>query len=505
MVTGLGSNAPVGIDPAALVTALKQALVATKKVTLFESENIADAVAEHDRTLNPLFSRRGALRYGRWAAADALLLCCVEELPSSRIRLRLSLRDPLTASVVAESSETTSVRELDATMDSLAGQLMTDWVAGRVMNAGDTGPRVPSHDSTSNGLSQPPAAGTTRSPESKRGGGTAGEKPGEPTQSEANQPPSAARKTVVILPPDVTGNGNMMNPLPIDAWRFTAVLQKALASEVNVNLKDTESFWTNNAAAAVSALARENCFGAAAQATALNMWRRRGTKGVDAFLWCDLVREQDETVGVRLSLRVAETMGVIVSRGDMATVDNAESKIKSLAKRLIDDWLQNRTGSQDDSETKESGTGMAPAELSGLPDALHSLVLALRGVRSSPDSSNAHRVLADAYAGLDRRRQFAIEVEKALDVLDVGAPDAPHTLGTMCEWLGGITGSRRFVDPEGAGVSANTRRPRLNPALQNIDPKKFQRPAALLFATFPDDLDAMSFRKRRYGFRKHRL
>ena len=475
MVTSSGPSA-LGIDPASVVTALKQAVVATKKARLFESENMPEAVAEHDRTLNPLFSRRDGLRYGRWATADALLLCRVESMPSKRTVLHLSLRDPLTSSAVAECSDTVGADELPARANSLTGQLIADWAAGRSAHASGSSGAISPESPRVVHLPQSPASVRSLSADAVSAGR------------------EIARKMVVILPPEVGGDGNRLNPLRIDASSIEMVLRQVLTGDMNPKVLDLEDSPTNTSTRASSSPEPMGDFGGIAMVTVLNKWRQKGVKGVDAFLRCSLRRGTDQTVGLKLAFCEPQTLNEMVSGSDMATIDNAESKIKSLAEHLIDDWLQGRRGRQDALDPKESGIGMTQSEVNGLPEALRPLVLALRGVRSSPDSSNAHRALADAFAGLDRRRQFAMEVEKTLDALDVRTSDAPHTLGSICEWLSGITGSWRFADPDGAGVSANTRRPKLNAALQKIDPKKFQRPAALLFATFPDDLDAMSFR-----------
>ena len=134
LVVGQGAKA-FRIDSAALDIALKQALVATRKARLFEADHMDDALVEHDRMLNPLFSRRNALRYGRWAAVDALLFCRVDELSSGAVQVRLSFRNPLTGVVVAEVAENAAPGKIEARAVELTQRLLNDWSAGVFENS----------------------------------------------------------------------------------------------------------------------------------------------------------------------------------------------------------------------------------------------------------------------------------------------------------------------------------------------------------------------------------
>ncbi|MEI6148738.1 MAG: CsgG/HfaB family protein, partial [bacterium] len=392
LLVGDEANSSAG-ESQGLMVALKQAVVSSKEAILFDSENITLAVAEHDRQLNPLFSRPDALRYGRWLTVDALLLCRVESVSAERRELKLSLQDPLAAAVIAEQSELVGAKEVTARVGTLFGRLVEDWETS-------PGPRTERNlPLTKQAIPLPGRPATWQDVSNNV------------ASRVANGDGGAGKKVVVFLAPDV-GGGERRYVSLLDAARvrLAVPIRRTLVSDGRLNVLELCDSTTNRLAGSSRFQEEKGYFAIPDQNTSFNYWRQRGRglNGVDAWLKCLLQIGSDKAVELELTFLVPGTFTGIVSRSDKATIDSADRKLEVLTRRLIDDWIQGRKGHRDDSEVVDSSGLLEGADMEGLPVSSHPLALALRRVRAAPKDSEAHRALADAYSSIGRPAQYAL-------------------------------------------------------------------------------------------------
>ncbi len=116
-----------GLESSALDTALIRSLLATDQVRLFAFEGIGASVAEQDLRLSSFFAGQNAPRYGRWLAADGLVLCRVHPDGSNQTAMELSLVNPLNAVVMARSERTGPAATLPGQIPALVGELLGAW------------------------------------------------------------------------------------------------------------------------------------------------------------------------------------------------------------------------------------------------------------------------------------------------------------------------------------------------------------------------------------------
>ena len=123
VVTGMDRN----FQPSVLGAALSQALLATGRVRLFAFENIGEAVAEQDLRLSSFFTSQSAPRYGRWLAADGLVICRAKLADAGRLRLDLALVNPMTGATMTRLQRTGEINAWAELARDASAELLAQW------------------------------------------------------------------------------------------------------------------------------------------------------------------------------------------------------------------------------------------------------------------------------------------------------------------------------------------------------------------------------------------
>ncbi len=123
LVTGGSSS----LEPSSLSGELTRALLEQDQVRVFAPEGIGAAMAEHDLKLSALFDSQYAPRYGRWLAADALLLCRVNARDTNQLVVELSLANPITAAVGSRVRRVGRQSGLTPLLRSATDELLRQW------------------------------------------------------------------------------------------------------------------------------------------------------------------------------------------------------------------------------------------------------------------------------------------------------------------------------------------------------------------------------------------
>lgn len=127
VMSPLVTGGDTSIEPASLGAELTRALLEKDQVSVFAPEGIGAAVAEQDLKLSALFDAQFAPRYGRWLAADGLLLCRVDATDTDRMIVELSLTDPVTASVGSRAKRVGRQSELNKLLRAGTDDLLRQW------------------------------------------------------------------------------------------------------------------------------------------------------------------------------------------------------------------------------------------------------------------------------------------------------------------------------------------------------------------------------------------
>jgi tetratricopeptide (TPR) repeat protein len=122
-------SVPAGtLNAAELADSVRQALLADHRVRVFAYEGIGAAVAEQDLRLSSFFISQNAPRYGRWLTTDAVVFCQVKPDVVGKLEIKLSLINPLNASVLASVQGVQSNTALSGNIQNLTRELLALWL-----------------------------------------------------------------------------------------------------------------------------------------------------------------------------------------------------------------------------------------------------------------------------------------------------------------------------------------------------------------------------------------
>ncbi|NQU41513.1 MAG: hypothetical protein HQ523_16330 [Lentisphaerae bacterium] len=264
---------------------------------------------------------------------------------------------------------------------------------------------------------------------------------------------SASKRTLSVLTPVIHGRDTIASNNTLDAQALKVALENAVIESGTAHVFDPTSI---DRAAAEQDLVLSGLF-RDAHVSRYGRW-----SASTAVLLSEL--RFDSGPSVTISMRIYDLLRGEVAAQASATgsLQNCERDLHSLVGPLLANWTPLRM----DSQQPALGPEPIPLRSDSINDSLTSmgvedealegyraLVQGLIAVQREPELSSVHMGLANAFAGCQRARHAALEIEACLDQLDPRADHASMHHYNTFKWLHysgpisyAITSALRYVD-----------------------------------------------------------